>query len=350
MSGQAGLAPEPPPMPGLDALLLASLQDCPDAILVRDDGEALSGRAFADLVQAAASQFRRCGLKPGERVLLAMGFDVASLVALVGALRAGLGPALVPCGLRPMELATQAAAAEAVALVGPTGCGDAEFGETYLTAASLSEAIRLVATLGPNLVDGAVDLSLAALRAAPSGTESFGAEASTILTFAPGSTAPVAHRQAGLFAAALALVDQAGINPSRPLLSTILPATLAGLVAGPFAALIGASSFALHGPFAAAAFLRAQDAEPGTHLVVPAAMGPLLQDAGMIGDGGALILLSRFATPAAYQEPVPLRGERPVVDFIAFGEAEVAARSREGGSTGASDLPVASGRGKAAAG
>ena len=73
------------------------------------------------------------------------------------------------------------------------------------------------------------------------------AEGAVIVTFdgppqcAP---APVSHRQVGVvFAAALALVDQARINPSaRSFFSTIVPASLAGLVAGPFAALIGASS------------------------------------------------------------------------------------------------------------
>lgn len=322
----------PPAVPGLDALLLASLQDCPDAVLVRDDAQALSGRAFAALVARAAAQLRQCGLKPGERVLLAMSFDAACLVALVAALRAGLEPALVPCGGRPAEMAAQARGAGAVALIGPTRCGAWDLGEAYLSTAALCDAIRLVATLGPGIVDGAVDFSAAGLASAPGTEAAFGGEGATVLTFAPGMAVPVAHRQTALFTAALALVDQAEITPSRPLLSTLLPATLAGLVAGPFAAFIGAASLALHGPFETAAFLRALDAEPDAHLVAPAAMAPALEKAGILASGGSLILLSRFAAPDAYASPPPLHGSRPLVDLFAMGEATVASYRRAGGT------------------
>ncbi len=318
-------------MPGLDALLRASLQDCPDAVLVRDDAQALTGRAFASLVQAAAGQFRQCGLQAGERVLLAMDFGVASLTALFAALRAGLEPALTSCGLPPAEWAAQAKGAAAAALVGPTSFGGEDLGEAYLSAAALSDGIRLVATLGPGCVDGAADFSPAALLAiAPRDAARFDSEAATILTFEAGSAIPVAHGQGPLFAAALALVDQAGIEPSKPLLSTIVPATLAGLVGGPFAALIGASSLTLHGPFAAAAFLRACDAQPGAHLVAPAAIGPLLEQAAMTADGGSLILLSRLTSPAAFEAAPALGGNRRVVDFYALRETAVVARHRSG--------------------
>ncbi len=321
-----GSGPDGAPMPGLDALLRASLQDCPDAVLFRDDAEAFSGRRFAALVQAVATQFRGCGLRPGERIVLAMSFDVACLAALFAALRAGLEPALVPCGLKPVELAARAKAAAATALVGPTGCGAWAFGESYLSAAALCEAIRLVATLGPEEVDGALDLSAATLLARPpDGDEPvFGGEAATILTFEGERATPVAHRQSSLFALALGLVDQAVIEPSRPLLTTILPATLAGLVAGPFAALIGAASLTLHGPFEACAFLRALDAEPDIHLVVPAGMAPLLEKAAMLETGGSLILLSRGDAERRSAQP----GQRIIIDLWAEDERVVTARRR----------------------
>ena len=318
------------PMPGLDALLRATLQDCPDAILVRDDVRALSGRTFDTLVQAAAAYLRRCGVLAGDRILLTMDFGVPCLVALFAALRAGVEPALVACGTRPIEMAARAKVAGAVALVGPTSCGSDEFGEAYLSAAAMSDAIRLVATLGPGEVDGAVDWSLAALQAMAAEAGSIGPEARVIVTFEPNSAVPGEHHQGALFAQALALVDAAGVNPSKPLLSTILPATAAGLVAGPFAALIGASSLALHGPFAAAAFLRACEREPGAHLVAPAAIAPLLEKAEITAVCGSVTLLSRHASAAAMALPPALDWPCPVVDLQAIGEATLIARARTG--------------------
>ncbi len=318
-------------MPGLDALLRATLQDCPDAVLVHDDVRALSGRAFDTLVQAAAAQLRHCGIVAGDRVLLAMDFGLPCLVALFAALRAGVEPALIACGTRPIEMAARAKAAGAVALAGPTSCGSDEFGEAYLSAAAMSDAIRLVATLGPGEVDGAVDLSVAALQALAVDAVPAGPEASVIVTFEQGAAAPVEHHQGVLFAQALALVDAAGINPSKPLLSTILPATAAGLVAGPFAALIGASSLALHGPFAAAAFLRACEREPGAHLVVPAAIAPLLEEARVSTFCGSITLLSRHASPAAAAPPTPFDCSCPVIELHAVGESVLISRARIGG-------------------
>ena len=86
---------------------------------------------------------------PGERVIVVAGATTSALVALVAVLRAGLEPALAPVGLGPVELAAHVRAAGAVALVGPSRYGTADLGETYLSAAALSESIRMIATMGP---------------------------------------------------------------------------------------------------------------------------------------------------------------------------------------------------------
>jgi acyl-CoA synthetase (AMP-forming)/AMP-acid ligase II len=322
------------PVGGLDALLLASLKDAPDAVLFRDDDGSVTARAFSPRVDRLAAQFRQCGLKPGERILLVTGANVRCLAALFAALRAGLEPALVSCGLGPVELAAYARAADAVALAGPTHYGSLALGDAYLSAAALSDTIRLVATLGPETVDGAADFSSTVLDAVSmSDPARCDAEAAVIVTFDGPSGAPaaVAHRQTSLFTAALALVDQAGINPTKPILSTMVPASLAGLVAGPFAALMGASSLVLHGPFESRTFLAAYDSAPDAHLVAPAEVGTLLRDAAMGRGDTSLILVSRFASPTGFVLPPALDCERSVVDLYAFGETAVLARRRDGG-------------------
>lgn len=327
---------EPFPQSGLDALLSAAALDCPDAILVRDDDGPSTAAQLSRRTRLMASQLRLLGLVPGERVLIVAGAQTAAFVALAAALHAGLEPALVPCGLGAAEIAFHAQAAGAVALIGPSRYGTLDLGETYLSSAALVDAVRMIATQGPEPVDGAADISFPTLDALSDpglGRDADRHDATVILTFQGPAAAPtpVAHRQAALFADALSLVEQARINPSKRIVSTLPLSTLAGLVTGPFAALIGASSLALHGPFDARGLLAACDAEPGFHLVVPGAIGPLFENERLSSDLTSLILVSRFADAAAFVLPAPVTIDRPVIDLYAFGEDTLLAQRRTEG-------------------
>jgi hypothetical protein len=328
---------------GLDGLLQTSARSCPGAILFRDDEGMATAWQAASYSAALAGQFRQCGLRPGERVLLVMSSRTIAVLALAGALRAGLVPVLLPCGLGPVELAGYAKVSAAAALVGPSHLGRHDYGESYLSAAALSDTIRLIATLGPGRIDGAADFQASAI--VPSDGSTFpddapeSLEGDLILTFerpahpAPASGAPlVPHLQSAIFSAVLPLATEAQLNPLRPLISTLVPATFGGLVAGPYAALMAAASLTLHGPFDAAGFLRACDGEPGAHLIVPAAIAPVLHEAGLTRGDASLILLSRFPTAEDFTLPTPLSCERRVVDLYALGETAVLAHSREGGT------------------
>lgn len=321
---------------GLDALLATAARSSPDTILVTDDDGGVNAATLARRTRVLAARLRLAGLRPGERLLIVAGAQVQTLVAIVAALRGGLEPALVRPGLGAVELAAHARACEAAALVGPAAYGE-PLGETYLSAAALTDGIRLIAAHGSAAhgsepVDGALDISAAALDAAAElpGDEPQ-LEAPLIATFAGPAAAPrlVSHRQAALFADALSLVEQAQVNPSRRILSLLPPSSRAGLVAGPFAALVGASELVLHGPFEARAFLRRLDAAPGSHLVAPAALGPLLTGATFAGETASLILVSRFADSDAFVLPEALpAAARPVADLYAYGEDVVLAQRR----------------------
>lgn len=318
---------------GLDALLATAARSSPDTVLVADDEGGVPAAVLARRARVLAERFRSLGLKRGERLLIVAGAQVHTLVALVAAVRAGLEPALVRPGLGAIELAAHAAAAEAAALLGPVSYGEA-LGESYLSAAALAEGVRLIATHGAEPVDGALDVSAAALDAAPEPRDDEAGEPPLemplIATFTGPGTAPrlVSHRQATLFADALSLVEQARINPTRRILSLLTPSSRAGLVAGPFAALVGASELVLHGPFAARAFLAHLDAEPGAHLVAPVAIGALLAAEAFTSELTSLILVSRHDTAEAFTLPEPVPASRPVADLYAFGEDSVLAQRR----------------------
>ena len=323
------------PASGLSALVAAAARECPDLVLLSDDAGASTAGDVARRVGRLAALLRHAGFAPGERVLVVAGATTASIVALVAVLRAELEPALVPVGLGPVELLAHARAANAVALIGPSRYGATECGEAYLSAAALSDSIRMIATQGPGAVDGAADISFERLDAMVDVEDASAAtaEPGTITTFAGPATAPIlfAHRQVALFADALSLVEQARLNPSARIISLLPPSSLAGLVAGPCAALIGASSLVLHGPFEPARFLAACDAEPGFHIVAPAAIGAVFEDGALTVDASSLILMSRFADAGAFALPQPLACDRPIVDLYAFGEDIVLAQRRHDG-------------------
>lgn len=325
------------PASGLAALVAAAARDGADLALVQDDAGVATAGAVARRVGRLAALLRHAGFFAGERVLVVVGANVEAVVALVAALRAGLEPALVAPGLSPVDLAAHARAAGAVALVGPSRYGDLELGEAYLSAAALADEIRMIATQGPEPVDGGVDVSFARLDAmvdvTDPGEAPERAEPPLIVTFEGPRNAPrpVAHRQAALFADALSLIEQAHMNPSAPVLSTLPLASLAGLVAGPCAALIGASHLVLHGPFSAARFLAACDGAPGYHLVAPAAVGPVLQNHVLSADCASIVLVSRFADSGDFALPPALACDRPVVDLYAFGEDTLLAQRRVDG-------------------
>jgi acyl-CoA synthetase (AMP-forming)/AMP-acid ligase II len=321
---------------GLDVLLSTAARDCPDAILIRDDHEASTAARIATRVHALAQMLRSFGFAPGERILVVAGAQTAAFVAAVAVLRAGLQPALAPCDLGPIDLAAHIRASGAVALIGPSRYGALQLGETYLSAAAVADSIRMIANQGPDPVDGAIDVSFVALDTLPNLAAAGDAPVSdveppSIATFQGARSAPtmILHRQAALFADALSLVEQAHINPSKRLMSTLPLATLAGLVAGPFAALIGASCLVLHGPFESGAFLRHCDADVGGyHLVVPSAVGALFADKTLAAGLVSLVLVSRFSDPFGFALPQASGCDRPVVDVYAFGEDSVLAQRR----------------------
>lgn len=330
---------EPFPHGGLGALLATAAAESPDAILFRDDDGVVTAAEVAERVRQTSSSLRTSGLATGDRVLIVAGAQTAAIIALAAVLTIGAEPALVPCGLGPVDLAAHARAAGAVALVGPASYGGLQLGDIYLSTAAIVDTIRLLATQGPEPLDGALDISFQALAALPAphnmGEVNGGGapETSVIATFQGPSAAPslILHRQAALFADALSLVEKARINPTRRIISTLPPTTMAGLVAGPFAALVGASSLSLHGPFDARRFLAACDETPGAHLVAPCAIGQAFEDKRLAGDLTSLILVSRFADPQSFALPPPLACDRPMVDLYAFGEDTLLARRRTDG-------------------
>ena len=336
---------EPVASSGLNALLTTAVRNSPDHILIEDDQCAVTVAQFVRRAAQLASSLKLGGLKRGERVLIVACAQVEAIVAIAAVLRAGLEPVLTPCGVNPVELATAARVCDVAALIGPARYGALDLGDVYLSAAAIADCVRGILTQGPEQVDGAVDVSFDALDASATRnkSEASDVETPTLVTLAGPKLAPrlITHRQAALFADALSLVEQAGINPSKRLVSLLSPASLAGLVGGPFAALVGASRLVLHGPFAARRFLAHCDAgdtcargnaDRSFHLLAPAEIGRVFEGDSFAADLASLILVSRYEDRSAFSPPASVSCRQPIIDLYTFGEEAVVAQARRNGA------------------
>ncbi|HEY8579607.1 MAG TPA: hypothetical protein VIL72_06950, partial [Beijerinckiaceae bacterium] len=118
--------------------------------------------------------------------------------------------------------------------------------------------------------------------------------------------------QRALVAAALDLVSRARIGMRTPIVTTIAPARIAGLVAGPIAGLMAGAPVALHGPFSGRAFAALLEDLAGAHLVVPGALLPALAAAGLYDQrvAASVLLLERCGSARELAD-VPARRRRP---------------------------------------
>lgn len=322
-----------------DTLITGAARLRPQALALRDGGSAVPFGLLAGQAAALARLLTDCGLRPGERLLLTGGAEASLVIALVAALRGGFEPALAPLDLEPAELAAYARAINAAALAGPTEYGAPVPPETYFAAAAAAPSIRLLATLGPQEIDGAVDLGTAAVLhyaathpniAIERGGAMPGAPP-RIITYDRGRRKPVVHQQSTLMAASLDFVARAAIGRETPILSTLPPVTFAGLIAGPLAALLSGAALHLEGPFDAQSFLKRRDEAGHAHLVIPAAIAAELSRAGMFEGLASAVLVSRLSAETPFAPPASLASPCPLIDLYAIDEAAAVAELRQAG-------------------
>lgn len=321
----------------LETLVSGAARLRPENIAFSDRATTCPYGIVAAQVAALARMLTDYGLRAGERLLLAGGTELSLVIGLIAAVRGGFEPALAPLDLDAEELAACAKMVGAAAILGPVAYGSLTLAETYFTAAAAAPSVRFVGTFGPHEIDGAIDLSSAAIQRYAAAHPDAGLErgkslpqASHVTTFDRGQRKPVMHQQATLMAAGLDFITRAKIGRGTPILSTLPPVTFAGLVAGPFAALLSGASLYLHGPFDAAAFIKMRENAGHAHLVVPAPVATDFAAAPIARGLASLVVVSRFSAAARFTLPSSLACTIPVVDLYAVDESAVIAERRHG--------------------
>ena len=294
---------------GLDTVARGAARLRADRVAIMEAGAGadpspLTYGEFDRLTVAFSAQARACGLLPGERVLIVGAARASVAVAILGAIGAALEPVVAPAHLTPAALAFLAQTTGAAAIMGPTRFGAFDAEKAMMEIAATAPGVRLVGSLGPRESDGAVDFSPAALRARDDAQE-INAKASAPprigLVLAPEQKAPrvVFISQSEIVAIALDFASRLRLNGERPILSTLSPSSLAGLAAGPVAALLVGAPLTWFGPFEADGFIAALEAASPCHLIAPQAIAPDLAAAGLIAPGRLESLSLASRTDAA---------------------------------------------------
>jgi acyl-CoA synthetase (AMP-forming)/AMP-acid ligase II len=323
-----------------DTLVSATARLRPDSPAFHDRTQTLSYGVLAMQVAVLARHLNDSGIKRGERILLTGGAEIALLLAIVAALRGGYEPVLAPLDLAGTDLAAYASELKVAAIIGPSHYGDFSPAETFLTTAASVATIRLVASYGPEAFDGAVDLSPAACRRYAAAIPDNGLERAAAAATAPAHIVtldrrhglkPFFHQQSTLVAAGLDFAARAKIGRETPILSTLPPTSFAGLVAGPFAALLSGAALHLHGPFDARDFVAACNRLAHPHLVAPLAVAQDLLRSGVMHDVASATLVSHPAAEQPLQLPETLEAPCALVDLYAIGETAAVAEPRRKG-------------------
>jgi hypothetical protein len=278
---------------GLDALISGAARLRPGRMATRDalGGETLDHAELDQKVEAFRDHLRGFDLQPGERVLLAATPSARTLIALVGIIAAGLEPVLAPLGLSPAALAAGARGAAAAALIGPSAIGGESLEELLLGVAASSPSIRLIGSLGPGAIDGAIDFA-GPDAPAPMGAERAAPARKVMIGALDRFGAPRFFEQSALLGRSLSLVSEARVSGAAPLVSLCSPGTIGGLVAGPLASLLSGAPLHFVAPFDARGFLAHLDSIGPARLVAPRAVLADLDAAGLLTSGALLACIA----------------------------------------------------------
>ncbi len=312
-----------------------ALIDPPNRESFTDGAPRALSYAEADrLISDFAARLRNLGLRTDSVVAIQLPNTVEAVIALMGVSRAGMIAALLPLLWRQQDIVAALRGTGAKAIVTCARAGTLAPAKSAVLAAAELFPIRHICGFGRELPDGVMPLDdrnaqtsvdLGHTPARPG----VAANHVAVLTFDITSHAvvPLARNHAQLVAGGLAPFLEADLAQEAVLLSTIPPASFAGLALGVVPWLLCGGTLALHhgcDPMALAAQCAAL-AEPTVILPGPA-LAPL-SDADLF-NVSIKSILALWRAPERLASCAPCHAKAALVDVAAFGEIGLLASQR----------------------
>ncbi len=321
-----------------------ALADAPNRQAFTDRPPLVLSYAEADrMIWAIAGRLRRMGLQTDAIVGIQMPNIVEHVLTVLGVLRAGLIAAPLPLLWRRADAVTALARVGAKALIACGRVGGFDHCQFATRVAAEVFSIRYVCGFGDNLSDGVVPLddlfTAAKLDAVPVLDRGGNAAAHlAVTTFEVGEDGPVpvARRHLEFLAGGLAVLLESRLEEEASVLSTIAPASFAGICLTLVPWLLTGGTLVLHQPFAADVFARQRREHRCGTLILPAAVAFRLAATGLFAIEGPTTVVAAWPAPErlAAGPDWPER-DAALVDVAIFGEAGLLAARRGAGGRSA---------------
>ncbi len=286
------------------------------------------------LISAFAARLRALGLHTDAVVAIQLPNTVEGVIALMGVLRAGMIAALLPLLWRQQDIVEALRGTGARVLVTCARAGKYAPARSAVLAAADLFPIRHICGFGRELPDGVMaldDLGAQASIDPVQGQARPGAAAAhvAVLTFdvTTEGYVPAARSHAQLISGGLAPFLEAALAPDAALLSTIPPASLAGLALGVVPWLLCGGTLALHQGCEPAALAAQCGAFSDATVILPGPAVAPLGDAGLL-DTSIKTVVALWRAPERLETCAPWKREAALVDVAAFGEIGLLAARR----------------------
>jgi AMP-binding enzyme len=345
----------------LDQIFLSAAQRRPEALALVDppnratftDGEARK-LTFADVdrvVTAIARRLHMMGLSADTIVGIQLPNTVENILTILGVMRAGMIPAPLPLLWRGADMIAALTRIGGKALITCGQVGGFNYCQSAMRVAAEVFSIRYVCGFGDNLPDGIVSFDdllsarkldlIPPLDRARQGNPAAHVAAITFEVGA-GGIVPVARNHLELLAGGLSVLLESRLAQDDTVLSTLAPASFAGLCQTLLPWLLCGGTLLLHHPFDLPSL--SQQLREGNRcgaLMLPASVAFRLAEAGVLSDTSPTCVVASWRSPERLsasplwhpQETGQETGKAiGFVDVSIFGEVGlVAARRGESG-------------------
>jgi hypothetical protein len=312
-----------------------ALADPPNREQFTDGAPRTLSFAQADRAIAAfAAKLRGLGLQTDTVVAIQLPNTVESVVAFLGALRAGMIAAPVPLLWRRQDMVAALGHIGAKAIVTSSRIGTTAHAEVATQTAVELFAIRHVCGFGPNLPDGVAplddvfacgdaDVSAPHTRPGPAAAHiaaiTFGLDAKGRM--------PVARSHVELVAAGLETFLETGAALETQQLSTIPIGSFAGIALTVMPWLLSGGTLHLHHGFDPDAFAAQCGTFDDGTVILPAAAITAIAEAGLLTNPRQTFV-ALWRTPERLAAAKAWEGPSPLVDVTSFGEIGLIAARR----------------------
>jgi hypothetical protein len=345
---------QPPPQHGsrisIDDLFRQVAARRPDDIALVDapNRESFTGGrprrlTFAEadrMVSAIAGRLSRMGMPIDTIVGIQLPNIVENVLTILGVLRAGMIAAPMPLLWRSADAVLAMARVGAKAVITCGRVGSCEHGRLATRIAADVFSIRYVCGFGDNLSDGIVPLddlfTIEKLDPIPLLARDGTAVAHlAVVTFDMGEDGPVpvARRHLELLAGGMCVLSEGRFRPSANILSTIAPASFAGISLTLVPWLLTGGTLILHHAFDADLFAAQRNDERCGTLILPAPVIFRFAETSLFASENPATILAEWREPdRLVSSPSWHQHNTALIDVAVFGEAGlVAARRGEDG-------------------